>query len=242
MRLVTWNLFGLEERNLDARTEAALFRILLGGSLEQVLARGEPPTPPDVVLLQEVVERTWFAHLRPHLEAAGYRIFPAQLPARSYFEVIAVRGIPVRTSRVSRFERTGQGRHLNRVDLDTPTGPLTVFTAHLESLKSGTELRIEQAERVFTALESCERAIFGGDTNLRVGEAKARPASIVDAFEAVGSPKAHRTTWGGARYDRFWVKGLRVQDFETFGGEVLDGLDEPASDHRGLALTVADAS
>ena len=242
MRLVSWNLFGLEERNLDARTEAALFRILLGGSLERLLATGAPPPPPpEVLLLQEVVERTWFAHLRPHLEAAGYTLFPKELPARNYFEVIAVRGLRVRSSRVSRFERTGQGRHLNRVDLDTPFGSLAVFTAHLESLKSGTELRIEQAERVFLALDSCERAIFGGDTNLRAGEVKHRPAAVVDAFEALGSPRGHRATWGSARYDRFWVKGLQVQGFETFGAEVLDGLGEAASDHKGLSLTVAGA-
>lgn len=238
LRLVSWNLFGLERRHLDERTEAAMFRVLLGGPPELAL-QSRPPPPPPILLLQEVVERTWFAHLRPHLIAAGYQLFPEQLPARNYFEVIAVRGLNVRRARTTRFDRTAQGRFLNVVEVDLDEGPLTVMTAHLESLKSGSELRTEQAQRVLDALSSRPRAVFAGDTNLRGAEVeKLEFHQAADAFEQAGSPSVHRTTWGKARYDRCWSVGMDVVAFETFGAEVLPGIDEPASDHLGIAVTL----
>ena len=45
LTVVTWNLFGLEERHLDERTEAACFHLLM-------------ERPPDVLLFQEVVDRS----------------------------------------------------------------------------------------------------------------------------------------------------------------------------------------
>lgn len=236
MRVISWNLFGLESDRLDERTEAAVFRMLLGDDPEAVLLGGAAPEPPEVLLLQEVVERTWFAHLRPHLTAAGYTLFPTEPPARNYYEVIAVRGVPTGRPRLRRFERTGQGRHLLRVDLDLPSGPLAVFTAHLESLKPSREVRIEQAHEVFDAMLSCRRAIFGGDTNLRRDEVEL-PEGIVDAFEAMGAPAGHRATWGKARYDRFWLVGVEPTAFSTFGGEPLP-FGQPPSDHLGISLAV----
>lgn len=237
MRVLSWNLFGLESDRLDERTEAALFRMLLGATPEQVLLSGAAPEPPEVLLLQEVVERTYFAHLRPHLAAAGYQLFPEQPPARNYFEVIAVRGLAVQRARMRRFTRTGQGRHLLRVDVEHRGASLALFTAHLESLKPSGPIRVEQAHEVFDALLSCERAVFGGDTNLRRGEV-VLPEPLIDAFEAQGSPTEHRATWGNARYDRFWLVGVEPSSFTTFGGELLD-FGQPASDHLGISLEVA---
>lgn len=237
MRVLSWNLFGLESDRLDERTEAAVFRMLLGADLEQALLQRTMPEPPEVLLLQEVVDRTFHAHLRPHLEAAGYTLFPDQPPARSYFEVIAVRSLPVLRTSMRRFSRTGQGRHLLAVEVQHPAGRLSLFTAHLESLKPSAEVRIEQAHEVFDALLACDRAVFGGDTNLRRGEAEP-PSPLIDAFSALGSPAGHRTTWGNARYDRFWLAGIEPIAFSTFGGDPLP-FGMPASDHLGISLEAA---
>ena len=46
MRCISWNLNGLDADRLDERTEAAVFEMLLGGPIEQVLLAGAPPPPP----------------------------------------------------------------------------------------------------------------------------------------------------------------------------------------------------
>lgn len=242
MKVVTWNLFGLESRNLDARTEAAVFQMLLGHP-DPAKIPDPPPALPDVLMLQEVVERTYFAHLRPHLTAAGFELFPDTPPARNYFEVIATRGMTVEQSSTRPFERSGQGRHLNQVHVRTDDGPLALATAHLESLKSGTEFRTEQASAVLDWLDAHPAAIFGGDTNLRDTEANALafPDGVTDAFEAARRPKGAKATYKFQRYDRFWTRGMSVSGFRTFGGASLPGLGEPPSDHRGLQMIVAAA-
>jgi endonuclease/exonuclease/phosphatase family metal-dependent hydrolase len=246
--LVTWNLNGLEPSNRDARTEAALSEMLLGGDLMAILERGEKPVLPDVIVLQEVVERTFFAHLVPHLRAAGYAITPAEPPARSYYELVGVRNARIERSVTRPFARTGMGRCLTEVTLKRgPEGAAerwVVLTAHLESLKPSSELRQEQAtavlDRLATHAAAGTPAIFGGDTNLRNAEWEAvfdpkRHAGVQDAWVASGSPSSERATWGNARYDRVWfTDALAVRSFVRVGVADVPGIDEPPSDHVGL--------
>lgn len=91
MKVLTWNLNGLEEKFLDERSEAAVITIITGARLDEIERGAKPWSPPDVVLLQEVVERTYFAHVRQHLSAVGYTILPEVAPPRQTFEVIAFR-------------------------------------------------------------------------------------------------------------------------------------------------------
>lgn len=235
--LVTWNLNGLADQHLDERTEAAITEILFGGDMLAMLESGRPPDLPDVVLLQEVVERTYRAHVVPHLRAAGFAIVPSEPPARGYFEVAAVRERAIRKARWVPFPRSGQGRALLELELDG----ITVMTAHLESLKPGAPVRVEQAAFVLDRLAWRAPAVFAGDTNLRAAEWDSlEPGGVVDAWEAVGSPKADRDTWGKARYDRVWVAGdLRVTSFRRLGTVDVEGLGEPPSDHVGLRVSLA---
>ena len=62
MKLSSWNLNGLEDLNMDMRTEAAMFQLLLGAPIESAFAEGFVANTPDIVLLQEVVERSYHAH------------------------------------------------------------------------------------------------------------------------------------------------------------------------------------
>ena len=64
MKLVSWNLNGLEDREVDLRTESAMIQLLLGAPIEKAILPGFKPNSPDIVLLQEVVERSYFAHVR----------------------------------------------------------------------------------------------------------------------------------------------------------------------------------
>ncbi len=122
MRVTTWNLDGLDDRHLDLRAEAACLTLLLR------------PDPPDVILLQEVVRRSWFAHLRPHLTAAGYTLLPASpdVAGGDYFCAVAVRaGLPIREAAREPFPGSRMGRALWTARLDWGGRDLLVATAEL---------------------------------------------------------------------------------------------------------------
>jgi len=238
MKLVTWNLNGLEDEHLDVRTEAAMFHILLGAPIEKAATTPNfKPNTPDIVVLQEVVPRTFHAHIVPHLKAAGFSVFPQQPSERSYFEVIAVRH-PIINNGYSTFEYTQQGRGLSSLSIDG----LTILTAHLESEKAGTTMRIDQAKSILKLMNKHQGAIiFAGDTNLRNSEWESLKANnISDAWEATGANKRHQTTWQSppykARYDRIWHKDLTIKKFETFGKNKVSEIDQTASDHFGLRV------
>lgn len=238
MRVVSWNLNGLDATHLDVRTEAALFTVLLGGPPEEMLL-GEPEPPPDVILLQEVVERSYHAAVRPHLMGAGYTLIPSVLPNRNYFEVVAFRGEPQRIVNerlvATEFERRLMGAQLSN--------GVWVYTAHMDSMAGGATARRAQMVALVERL-SGQRAIFAGDTNLR--DAEVPPLGTVeDAWEVTGRDPRARVTYirGGKRYDRAYVSGLDVVGFRTFGGKRIGGVGVTASDHLAIEVTLrSDAS
>ena len=241
MNLVTWNLNGLEDENLDMRTEAAMFHILLGAPIEKAMQPNFKPNTPDIVVLQEVVERTFHAHLKPHFQAAGFELFPQAPSERSYFEAIAVRQ-PIIESSYEKFSYTAQGRGLSTLSIDG----LTILTAHLESQKPGASMRIDQAKTILEMMNNHQGAIiFAGDTNLRDSEwgnlSAEETNDVNDAWITAGSIKKYKTTWQmkkyKVRYDRVWSKNLKLKTFETFGKEKVAGIDQTASDHLGIRVT-----
>jgi endonuclease/exonuclease/phosphatase family metal-dependent hydrolase len=194
--LVTWNVAGLSEPALDERTEAQCLFLLLS-----------EPTP-HVIALQEVVRRTWFAHWRPHLSAAGFRVFPADPTDTDseYFTVLAVRDASA-TGGLGPFAPSRMGRRLVVVE----SGGWTFCTAHFESERAGREHRVAQASAVAALLHrSPGPAVFAGDTNLRAEEEPRVEglAALTDAWDGAGRPASGRATWRGARasarYDRIW--------------------------------------
>lgn len=238
LRVLTWNLAGLSDALLDERTEAACFAMLLR------------TPPPDVVLLQEVVRRTWHGHLRHHFRAAGFKPVPADPTAtpHSYFalafvgprvEIVAgeVRDLPTR-----------MGRSLVCVDGRCDGHPVRVLTAHLESLAGGRpERRLQMDEIARTLREVDGAALFGGDTNLRDPELSGLDlAGIDDAWESLGRPADLAPTWAHpegkvpARYDRFLLRGLRAESMVFVGDRPFgEGRDRP-SDHVGVEISVRD--
>ncbi|MEL6183070.1 MAG: hypothetical protein AAFU79_00505, partial [Myxococcota bacterium] len=91
IEVVSWNLNGLDEVELGPRWELAMQEILLGSSVEAIAAGAQQRSPPHVILLQEVTTRGFHAHLKPHLGAAGFDLFPAVPPDRNYWELVAYR-------------------------------------------------------------------------------------------------------------------------------------------------------
>lgn len=236
MKLVSWNLNGLEDRSLDERTEAAMFQILLGAPIESAVLEGFKPNSPDIVVLQEVVERSYHAHVLPHLKAAGFSVFPQEPSERSYFEVVAVRSKKMDASYES-FEYSEQGRGLTTLKLDN----LTIMTAHLESMKPGKFMRVEQAKYILAEMQKNGPCLFAGDTNLRKAEWESlEKGKVLDAWNSVGSPETHRMTWHyenyKSRFDRAWTNQLNVLNFETFGKENIANINARPSDHLGLRV------
>ena len=240
MQLVTWNLNGLEDRHIDERSEAAMFQMLLGVPLEKAMAENFKPNTPDIIVLQEVVTRSYHAHILPHLQAAGFTVYPQEPSERSYFEVMATR-LPVQSYNHEKFEYSDQGRELSVLKLENK---LTIMTAHMESMKPGSSMRIEQAKLILDKMNQNDNpCIFAGDTNLRQSEwedLKPDNDTVVDAWESSGSLKKHKTTWQRekykARYDRVWTKDIKNAEFSVFGGNKIPAIKESSSDHRAIRL------
>lgn len=238
LTVVTWNLFGLEERHLDERMEAACFHLLM-------------EAPPDVLLFQEVVDRSLRAHLLPHLRAAGYAVAPSEPVSDSHYYGLVAVGPALRPEAAWRrpFPGSAMGRALLGIDAHWGDRSLRVCTAHLESLRPGAAQRQAQTRAVVDALGEVEGlALFGGDTNLREPvEPLLAAGGVRDAWEVGGRPDAAAVTWWapgrrrprtGPRFDRFWVRdGLRVVSLDAGDGPAVQG--GRISDHRYLRLTVA---
>jgi hypothetical protein len=242
MKFVTWNIDGLDVNYSDERTEAAVFISIIGHTLEEVHAGTKPQSPPDVIVFQEVVERTYLAHVVPHLTAGGYVVVPVEIPARQTFEIIAVREpYSIRSHTVTPLAQSVFGRILHTVELDTPNGPLRVLTAHFDSGTDGGKVRTAQLKQVAKALGP--RGIFGGDTNMRKAEwlALRDTVDMHDAWESLGEPAATRATWFlddmKARFDRVWHSASLVpRSIKALGHKPLTEYNVRASDHDGLVL------
>ena len=244
MRLLTWNLNGLASAFLDERTEAAVFLAATGRTLRELELHRRPYAAPDVILFQEVIDKTFLAHLRPHLERGGYSLFPPEPPGRAQFEVVAVRRpAKIADARSIPLERSMYGRELHIVTVDgmPPGETVRVLTAHFDSGTDARAIRLAQIQHVATMM--AERSVFGGDTNLRATEWDGvRDAiAITDAWEAVGEPASSKTTWRmhgrTARFDRIWVgAALHPTTLATVGGSPLPGYGVTPSDHIGLIV------
>jgi endonuclease/exonuclease/phosphatase family metal-dependent hydrolase len=243
VRLLTWNLNGLDERFLDERTEAAVFTAILGARLDQ-LEDSAPATPqPDVMVFQEVTPRMYHSHLKHHLPAGGYSLRPTDAPDRECFEVVAYRA-PFTIGRydMEPLARSRYSRFLHIVELTGDEGQIwQVLTGHFDSGTDATKIRVAQLRQVNARLAA--QGVFAGDANLRKAEwlGNKEQLSMRDAWEVLGSPKASGVTWRredlNARFDRVFI-GTAVHPvaMHTYGAQTLPGLDVPISDHLGIVV------
>jgi endonuclease/exonuclease/phosphatase family metal-dependent hydrolase len=251
MRLLTWNLNGLTSDFLDERTEAAVFLAATGQTLSQ-LSRSKGKSAhaaPDVMLFQEVVDKTFHAHLKPHLEHGGYHLFPSEPPGRAQFEVVAVRSPAViATAETMPLERSLYGRMLTVVTITgiagaAPGDPVKVLTSHFDSGTSEKKVRLAELHQVNEVMD--ERTVFGGDTNLRAAEwtEVREKVGFEDVWEALGKPDDSKATWHAeersARFDRIWVGAqLTPTKLTLVGDKPIGGYGVMPSDHIGLIVDV----
>lgn len=190
LSLITWNLDGLEPRWLDERAEAACLHLLLR------------PDPPDIVALQEVVDRTWHAHLTAHFGHAGYVGVPGRAESGYWVALFVRKPLVVREAHLHPLPGTHMGRALLDVRIAWGDRDLRVLTSHLESLKcGGPSRRLQLAHALERLVAHDGPAVFCGDTNLRDRETEHLPLldRVSDAWVQVGRPAAHRFTWDTGR-------------------------------------------
>ncbi|HJL28986.1 MAG TPA: endonuclease/exonuclease/phosphatase family protein [Polyangiaceae bacterium LLY-WYZ-15_(1-7)] len=243
LRLITWNVNGLEERAIGRRMEKLCLEVLVGGDLRAALEGRATRPAPDLIAFQEMTRHTW-AVMRGHLAAGGYRCWPEGPREREDWSMLAVRA-PWSFEEVAlrAFEESPLAREAVVATVAHPDGRvLRWMTAHLESLRSGGEARLAQAREIDGWLaEAGPPGIFAGDTNLRRGEWETLAAGgfrARDAFELAGRPAKARHTWvhegsrRGFRFDRVWLgTGGRLMDFALRDAGW-------ASDHRGVECAV----
>ncbi len=239
LRVLTWNLNGLDDHRLDERMEAAVLGLLLTGD------------PPEVLLLQEVVDRALVAHLRPHLSGCGYAL--AVQPAAGEYGCAAAVRRPLRMveARMHPFDPSPQGRALVEIEAVHDGVRWRFGTAHLESGPRAGAERAAQLDACLRVIGSHDGpAVFAGDTNLREDEAREVPDrhGVRDAWVALGRPEAGRSTWRpparGAsrwfRFDRAYVnRRAHPLSLSTVDLRTMDARRDPVSDHLGLVLHVA---
>ena len=248
LRLLSWNIDGLDERDLEERTTAVCQSVLL--------------KQPHVVYLQEVIAPT-LSILQQKLP--NYHVFAPSVPPEPYFVAILVKRDPsgalVAGSLTSQsFPGSYMGRQLIKLPLSFHGSDYLLLTSHLESMKDYSAERKHQLRAAFDAMlkargegKSC---IFGGDLNVREAEVKSVkvPDGVFDAWEACGSDMESKFTWDlktndnlnwpypsrpQARYDRVYCTSptggtLRPTHFELVGQDRLHDCGRFPSDHWGM--------
>lgn len=244
MRLLSWNIDGLDEWNLEERTAAVCQTVL---------------KQPDIVYLQEVIHPT-LAILQQKLKNKYHCLVPTSPPA-PYFVAILVKQQPhsVPGSLTSEtFPGTCMGRQLVQLPLSYRGVHLLLLTSHLESMKDYARERKTQLRTAFDVMVKNQKdrvCVFGGDLNVREAEVRSVkvPGSVVDVWEACGADRDTQFTWDvknndnlhwpypnrpQARYDRVYISPsdgkLRPTRFELIGQDRLDNCGRFPSDHWGL--------
>lgn len=245
LRLLSWNIDGLDEQNLEERTSAVCQTILL--------------KQPDVVYLQEVIQPT-LAILQQKLKNKYHCLAPTSPPAH-YFVAILVKqqphSIPSSLS-TKTYPGTRMGRQLVEVPLTFHRVNILLLTSHLESMKDHARERKTQLRMAFDVMVENKKekvCIFGGDLNLREAEVKSVgvPERVVDVWKACGAAPDSQYTWDlkgndnlnwpypnrpQARYDRIYISPsdgkLKPSGFELVGQDRLHSCGRFPSDHWGL--------
>ncbi|CEM15524.1 unnamed protein product [Vitrella brassicaformis CCMP3155] len=249
LKLVTWNVDGLDEGQIQLRHTA--------------LADWIKTHKPDIVYLQEVVYPT-LRILRKHLTSTYDIIIPTNpRPDPSDMESLT-RGIPcayfcaVLLNKQSIqacgapdskwYPQSCMMRHLLSIRA-RPTAAsakdaeLLLGTSHLESTAEYKNERVNQLSIVATNMEgwlsdpdtpSVCTVIVGGDLNLRDPEVKAAgvPSHIRDVWELLGKPDSCRYTWDMAANDNLVMQGggkPRCRFDRLFIGQRPQGSASPPS-------------
>lgn len=248
IRVLSWNIDGLDQRNLTERTTAACDVIL--------------KEDPDVVCLQEVVPDS-AALVLTKFPSDRYQAFFGG--DSGYFTAVLLKRSTCfyDDHQVTPFPGSVMGRNLIAVNANVKGLDFTLMTAHLESTAEHAAERQSQLRRALAEMTSAPAAhnvLFGGDLNLRdkdVQAVKGLPSGVVDVWADTGSKADTKYTWDmqlndnlhfdgfspRCRFDRFLfrpstgVGGGGVAKpilFQTVGRERIPTCRRYPSDHWGI--------
>ncbi|NXI65405.1 TYDP2 phosphodiesterase, partial [Anseranas semipalmata] len=239
--LITWNVDGLDVRNLHERARGVCSYLALYS--------------PDVVFLQEVISPYLCVLQR---RAGSYTIIPGNIDG--YFTAMLLKKSRVKflKQEIIRFPTTSMMRNLLVVHVSISGNELCLMTSHLESTKDHSKERVKQLQIVLNKMQKESESttvIFGGDTNLRDSEVTklgGLPNNVMDIWEFLGKPQHCRYTWDMSsntnlgieskcklRFDRIYFRPaaegghIIPRSMDLIGLEKLDCGRFP-SDHWGL--------
>ncbi|KRX54671.1 Tyrosyl-DNA phosphodiesterase 2 [Trichinella sp. T9] len=239
--ILSWNLDGLDNRNIVSRVNAACDEIL---ELE-----------PSVLFFQEVVPEN-FEVLKRRL---GEKYQVLENNDRYYYHTsifIHRTNLECTEHHVVDFARTSMNRNMfiALIEFDGDV-QLCLVNSHLESGRKESRIRKSQLEEIWSLMAASPDDVtvfFGGDTNLGFGELKAVPANVTDLFQDCGSPVDACLTWDPAtnanlnipkrcrqRFDRIFVKASKPArfkpiEFSLVGKKLIRSSLCHPSDHYGI--------
>jgi len=248
LKMVTWNIDGLAEKNLKIRTKAVVKHIQLQAA--------------DIVFLQEVIPET-FSYIEQKLPdylciaAAQDNYFVATLlrKGRVYCDKIKVIDYP--GTRMYRSILAVKA-HCGAVDFD-------LLNTHLESTKEHSEERQKQLRQCLDIVNKRPHGsvvLLGGDLNMRDKEVTAvggLPDGVRDVWQICGSRKEAEFTWDmqrnsnlewpgkfkpKCRFDRVYLKDsqpskVKAKSFGLIGLQRITGAQSFPSDHWGISIELA---
>lgn len=194
-RHLTWNIDGINERNLLLRTNAICNAIIK----EKVF----------FAFLQEVTDEC--EKIIQHRLSDKFIIFTGNdnvLGGAPYFTMTLVNKdehINVESNRIIPFKNTIMARNLLEIMVTYHGVKICFINTHLESTKDGTNFRIQQLNfllKHFGKIDPSYTIIAGGDLNLRDKELAnlgGLPPQVVDAWITTGKRKEVEFTWDMTR-------------------------------------------
>lgn len=249
LRLLSWNIDGLDENNKTERTEEVCRVILL--------------KRPHVVFLQEVVDDT-----KPILTEKLGRVYSLHVhpspPAHYYPAILVQKNVDVLESEKLdsiEFPQSTMGRHLLILNVKFQHISFSLFTSHLESMKNYGAERKRQLKVCFSEMlkrtQEGKICLFGGDLNVRDKEVAevCIPDGIADVWQACGGSESEKFTWDSTindnlnlsfkvklRLDRLYISPFLKKDtdpvrpvkFELVGQDRLAHCQRFPSDHWGM--------
>ncbi|XP_029650669.1 tyrosyl-DNA phosphodiesterase 2 [Octopus sinensis] len=247
IRILSWNIDGLDTNNLKRRTKAVC----------QVIANENP----HVIFLQEVVPESLVV-LKKY--CPDYRVSVSN--DVGYFTVTLLKDSEVRTEteEVFPFFSSVMSRCLLLTECVIKDVPVLLINTHLESMAGHATERQRQLNIGFKKVLETDKkrtVIFGGDLNLREKElvnVGGIPNQVIDVWEATGKRPEAKFTWDTqrndnkgfegkfkprCRFDRIYLrnaqpKALKPVYFELVGLERIPKCHRFASDHWGLLVHI----
>ncbi|PVD32224.1 hypothetical protein C0Q70_07656 [Pomacea canaliculata] len=199
IRLLSWNIDGLDNNNVKTRAKAVVNTI--------------NSEKPHVVFVQEMVPSNE-AVLREGL--TNYQAICGGTGSKEgYYTGIFLQKqhTILEDYQIKPFFSSQMARSLLIASCLVKGVPMTLITSHLESTKNHAEERKRQLISAFKHIEQAPQdhtVVFGGDLNLRDKELESIggiPSGIVDLWETTGRRKEARSTWDTFRNDNLGYEG-----------------------------------